>query len=102
MTEKKPQTTRKKPATRRNPPALKADAATIRKALDELGIDRPYYTARVVGGQIELVLYGGDVVYWPPAPSSLPSPSRGRKRPGEVPPAPSPVSGEVPPEKASA
>ena len=79
MTEEKPQTTRKKPATRksvgagsprppRSPRPLTADPATIRQALDELGIDRPYYTAKVVGGRLELRLYGGDYVYWPADP----------------------------------
>ena len=55
--------TRKKPAKK---PAIKADDDTIRKALDELGIDRPYTTVRVVGNRLELALYGGDVVTWPP------------------------------------
>ena len=41
-------------------------AATIRQALDELGIDKPYFECKVVGGRIELTLYGGDVVIWPP------------------------------------
>jgi len=44
-----------------NPPA-----ETIRQALEELGVDRPYYDCRVVGGRLELTLYGGDIVYWPP------------------------------------
>ena len=70
-TTENPQKTRKKPATRRRP-AIKADAKTIRQALDELGIDRPYYTARVVGGRLELRLYGGDYVYWPPDPVQTP------------------------------
>lgn len=75
-----PQKTRKKPATRRvgagSPRPITADAATIRRALDDLGIDRPYYTARVVGGRLELRLYGGDYVYWPPvgAHGCAPSP----------------------------
>lgn len=56
----------------RRKPAIKADADgkppadTIRQALEDLGIDRPYYKTRVVGGRLELTLYGGDVVYWPP------------------------------------
>jgi hypothetical protein len=41
-------------------------ADTVRQALDELGINRPYYCCRVVGSRLELTLYGGDVVYWPP------------------------------------
>ena len=80
MTEENPQSTRKKPAprqprqtgTRKKPAssrersaAIKADAATIRQALDDLAINRPYYSARVVGNRLELRLYGGDVVTWP-------------------------------------
>ena len=57
---------------------VKADGATIRQALEELGINRPYYTCRVVGGRLELVLYGGDVVTWPqPAPKGQ---ARARRR----------------------
>jgi hypothetical protein len=43
-------------------------AETIRQALDELAINRPYYSCRVVGNRLELALYGGDVVFWPPKP----------------------------------
>ena len=52
-------------------------AATIRQALDELGIDKPYFECKVVGSRLELTLYGGDVVYWPP--NTSPS-GRGRGR----------------------
>ena len=45
-------------------------ADTIRQALDDLGINRPYYSCRVVGNRLELTLYGGDVVTWPPAPAT--------------------------------
>lgn len=55
------------------PEKLIADPDTIRQALDDLGIDRPYYIARFVGSRLELVLYGGDVVTWPP--------ETGRKKP---------------------
>ena len=73
MTTENPQKTRKKPATRRKAqPKIQADAKTIRRALDDLGIDRPYYTARVVSGRLELRLYGGDYVYWPPDPVQTP------------------------------
>ena len=58
----------------------RATKATIRRALDELGINRPYYTARVVGGRLELALYGGDVVYWPEAPSE----AKGSEAPSEA------------------
>jgi hypothetical protein len=47
----------------------RATKKVIRQALDELGINVPYYTARVVGGRLELRLYGGSVVYWPEAAS---------------------------------
>ena len=49
-------------------PVRRADKPTIKRALEDLAINRPYYTARVVGGRLELRLYGGDVVYWPPDP----------------------------------
>ena len=55
-------------AQSRRKPAVKADAPTIRQALDELGIDKPYYTCKVVGNRLEFSLYGGDVAIWPPAP----------------------------------
>ena len=35
---------------------------TVKRAVGELGIDRPIMATRVVGGRIELHLYGGDVV----------------------------------------
>lgn len=58
-----PKLTRKKPARK---PAITDDPETIRQALDELGIDRPYFSSRIVGNRLELTLYGGDLVYWPP------------------------------------
>ena len=57
--------TRKKPAK----PAIVADPETIRQALDELQINRPFYTCRVVGNRLEFSLYGGDLIYWPPKPA---------------------------------
>jgi hypothetical protein len=48
------------------PKKITASQANIARALDELGIDKPYYVCRVVGGRLELTLYGGEVVYWPP------------------------------------
>jgi hypothetical protein len=47
-------------------PAIKADQDTIRQAVEELGINRPFYTCRVVGNRLEFSLYGGDLIYWPP------------------------------------
>ena len=58
--------TRNKPAHK---PAIVADQETIRQALDELQINRPFYTCRVVGNRLEFSLYGGDVIYWPPKPA---------------------------------
>jgi hypothetical protein len=52
------------------PKRVRADKATIARALRELEINRPMYHARVVGGRLELRLYGGDVVYWPPEPGA--------------------------------
>ena len=54
---------KKKPAPKR----ITATPANIKRALEDLGINRPYYRARVVGGRLELCLYGGDVVFWPEA-----------------------------------
>ena len=51
------------------PKRITASKANIARALKELGINKPYYRARVVGGRLELLLYGGDIVYWPEAPS---------------------------------
>ena len=47
------------------PKKITASQANIKRALKDLGINRPYYRARVVGGRLELALYGGDIVYWP-------------------------------------
>ena len=60
------------PFRKRAKPAIKAgadgtpSAETIRQALEDLNIDRPYMACRVVGNRLELTLYGGDVVFWPP------------------------------------
>ena len=41
------------------------------KAIEELGIDKPIMATRMVGGKLELFLYGGDVVsYQPPTTAS--------------------------------
>ena len=40
---------------------------TIKQALEELGINVPYYEARLVGNRIEFHLYGGQVRTWPGA-----------------------------------
>lgn len=48
--------------------------ADLPQALDELEINVPYYDARLVGGRIELHLYGGQVATWPPPSPVSPSP----------------------------
>jgi hypothetical protein len=55
--------TKRKTTTR--PKRITASQANIRRAIKDLGIDRPYYTVKVVGGRLQFRLYGGDVVYWP-------------------------------------
>ena len=55
-----------KPAPKRKPPVIVADEDTIRRAVEDLGINRPFYTCRVVGARLEFTLYGGDLIYWPP------------------------------------
>jgi hypothetical protein len=44
---------------------------TIRQAVEELGLNRPFYTCRLVGNRLEFSLYGGDLVYWPPKPARM-------------------------------
>jgi hypothetical protein len=46
--------------------AVRNTKANRARAIKELGINRPFYTCRVIGNQLEFRLYGGDVVYWPP------------------------------------
>ena len=73
-----PPRSRKKLAIQTDPDG-NPSAETIRQALEDLGIDKPYMSCRVVGGRLELTLYGGDVVLWPPntSPSGR---GRGRER----------------------
>ena len=58
---------------------VKADGGTIRQALDELGLNRPYYSCRVAGSRLEFVLLGGDVVTWPADAATQPPTRRRRK-----------------------
>ncbi|MEJ2189576.1 MAG: hypothetical protein P8Y93_09205 [Acidobacteriota bacterium] len=60
-----PPRTRKKATIQAGPDGAPS-AETIRQAIEELGIDRPYYACRVIGNRLEFSLYGGDVVLWPP------------------------------------
>ena len=47
----------------------------IRRALDALGVDVPYYTAEgTKGGGVRFCLYGGRVVEWKPAKAKATSP----------------------------
>jgi len=50
-----------KTATAEDPPA-----DLVRKAIQDLGLDTPYYTCRVVGRRLEFVLATGAIAYWPP------------------------------------
>lgn len=52
----------------------------IRRAIEELGIDRPVYAHRIVGNRLELLVYGHDEpMFWPPVecpqPKTLTQPS---------------------------
>lgn len=60
-----PRVTRKKPATAATETGEPTPDA-IRQAVEELGINRPFYSCRIVGNRLEFSLYGGDLVYWPP------------------------------------
>ena len=64
-----PKLTLAKPAPGTAAAAAMVDAPPdlLAKALRELGLSQPFYTCRVVGNRLEFVLYGGSVVYWPPA-----------------------------------
>lgn len=56
---------------------LQLTPKTLRQALDELGINVPYYEARLVGNRIEFHLYGGQLVTWTP-PTDVEAAPRGR------------------------
>lgn len=56
--------TKRKTTTK--PAEIRNTAAARKKALAELGINKPFYTCRVVGGRLEFALYGGELVTWPP------------------------------------
>jgi hypothetical protein len=58
-------TKKAKPAAKPAPKVTNS-AANRAKALQELAVDKPWYSCRVVGGRLEFALYGGDVVFWPP------------------------------------
>lgn len=56
------------------PTRIRANRATIEKALAELNLNKPYYTCRVVGNRLEFALYGGGVAFWPPEAAPKPKP----------------------------
>lgn len=70
----------RKPSSTPDRAPVVADAGTIRQALTDLGIDRPYYACRVAGSCLEFTLYGGDVVTWRPKPASKPKQARSRRK----------------------
>jgi len=47
---------------------VRNDERTRKRAIRELGINVPIYKSRVVGGRLELTIYPGRKVYWPPEP----------------------------------
>ncbi|NLF10196.1 MAG: hypothetical protein GX597_00235 [Anaerolineaceae bacterium] len=55
---------------------------TYDQALRELGIDVPVAACRLVGNRLEFRLYGGRVLYWPPAAGDQP-PAAKRKKKGK-------------------
>lgn len=63
-------TKRKAPPRAAPRPIPAATMADLDRAVDELGIDVPVLDMRLVGGRLELHLYGGQVVVWPPLPES--------------------------------
>ena len=55
------------PDPAQDPDTNAPDGSLLQQAIRELGIDRPILMSRLVGNRLELTLYGGDLVYWPPA-----------------------------------
>jgi hypothetical protein len=51
----------------RNKPAIAAPVGLydVPRALNDLALDVPYYTVRVVGDRLEFRCYGGQVLIWP-------------------------------------
>ena len=59
------QSAAKKRATRAR---VRNDERTRTRAIRELGINVPIYRTRVVGNRLELFVYPGIALYWPPEP----------------------------------
>lgn len=53
---------------------------TYDQALRELEIDVPVAACRLVGSRLEFRLYGGRVLYWPPAAGDQPPAARRKKK----------------------
>ncbi len=53
---------------------------TYDQALRELEIDVPVAACRLVGSRLEFRLYGGRVLYWPPAAGDEPPAARRKKK----------------------
>ena len=56
-------------------PSIRNDARTRARAVRDLGINVPIMVSRVVGGRLQLKLYGGQVLYWP-VPTNLQGPAK--------------------------
>ena len=46
-------------------------AKSLKEMVQELGIDKPVMATRVVGNRVELYLYGGEVLNYPPTVPAL-------------------------------
>jgi Rho termination factor, N-terminal domain len=60
----------------------RTEAKLIFRAVRELGIDVPIMKTRVVGNRLELYLYGGRMVVYPPEPA--PGQAVGTVEPGSI------------------
>jgi hypothetical protein len=88
----------------KRPKRIRRTKANIRKALDDLQINVPYYHCRVVGNRLEFHLYGGQVRYWPELASDAKQPAASEARQSETAsPVPSQAKGAAkrPPNKQS-
>lgn len=79
MTKPKPKPSPQPPAPspRRGEGQGEGIDALIRHVLTTLGVDVPYYSARLVGNRLELYLYGGQTLVWP-IPATLPAHGEGQ------------------------
>jgi hypothetical protein len=56
----------RKPVTLKDGQDLEPSDPLYARALQDLGIDKPVYYCRIVGGRLEFHLYGGTVLWWTP------------------------------------